>query len=793
MVLIKGTPWKWFASRRIEENKAGYKGHRFCKEDNDEDEKYAVVSHVWGNPCTIVSVGKENHKVLLNSNEEKRGWIGTLADDTIDLPVWIDIYSIDQSDADDKAYQIDHMDLIFKRSSRCYIFIQDSANVIDHFISISKGEIGVQSVAEKSCKLAKWGDHMSNVMDDTIHSTRLWTLQEYVNSVSKVYVLSRDSGPKGIKKVDIQCIEEVLINANLTLRTEARKTNSISGILQFNKGIKQMFGKSSHRDLANKLKFNPGRSVLLNRKEWHKQKREERHKQHKNQAEIRQGARQEEAVEDAEKQADKHEEAAEEEQAEEQEEEKERQKGDDELLYSDVWSRRFVNSPMRRSTQLKDQVFGCHRLVGKGLQLDYNEESITRTITEWLKYLVSVGCIPPKPLTIKGCQDKESAVSDENLLPPNASKIISLCETIETISNNKDNESIELKARLEDRVCIALWDIYREEGEMTVPCSAKDNELNLPFTLFSLYKLFPSLSWVSAFGIRDSVIIRFSEESNSYIHHGHYTKTHKDSTGLYSTSQKHDHTKRLLYPWFYSIARGGVCVSVVFEGVKGWNILKESSLYLVVPKSVVDYCALVIASNSDPKQGKIIAYIKCGGLKAFTLSRDDGIQLLPRSIITYGTIILYSLFEPLLLITTVTLTFLMVFALPSRKDAAFQFDISMLIVVLNFCLLFKCAIIDFKSMYTRLRTEGAYKFVKRAKMDDWRCLCGILGFLVALIEFILLGVAVGISFQSMVLCVYIVLRFPGVNVVSYSMALGASIMITIDYITGVRTIKRGVM
>ncbi|KAJ3110210.1 hypothetical protein HK100_003116 [Physocladia obscura] len=90
-----------------------------------QSDKYATISHVWGNNISlhntkIPTVGKINQ--ILASDSEKVSILENVLD-SWDLPIWCDVYSIDQNSAEDKAAQVSIMDKIYENAAVTYTIL----------------------------------------------------------------------------------------------------------------------------------------------------------------------------------------------------------------------------------------------------------------------------------------------------------------------------------------------------------------------------------------------------------------------------------------------------------------------------------------------------------------------------------------------------------------------------------------------------------------------------------------------------------------------------------------------
>ncbi|KAJ1532837.1 hypothetical protein HK096_006089, partial [Nowakowskiella sp. JEL0078] len=199
MVLIEGIPWEWFAKRRVIESKKGYKGRRYCKKERDDDESYACVSHVWGN-CELIGIKDRNgmyvQPLMLNENIAKIVWVQQMISGQYDndIPTWMDIYSINQSDDVDVERQVGIIDKIFSSAKLCYVCIEER-DVYNSFKQI-------KDTYNMNGNYAMYLDEVTRdilrLVNDSVYGSRIWTLQEFLLSKDRKFVFCMEDENKPI-------------------------------------------------------------------------------------------------------------------------------------------------------------------------------------------------------------------------------------------------------------------------------------------------------------------------------------------------------------------------------------------------------------------------------------------------------------------------------------------------------------------------------------------------------------------------------------------------------------------
>ncbi|KAJ3054953.1 hypothetical protein HK097_000247 [Rhizophlyctis rosea] len=150
---------------------------------------YSVVSHIWGENVTIRSfpyLPSLPSPIRLNNNSAKASWLASLHARS-DEYIWIDVCSINQDSTDDKSHQVSIMDMIYHDAECCYIYVEDPdwMHLLEDIMSLAEG------LEDSFEKLLIDLDRLSS--SGTYHS-RMWTLQEYVLTRRKVYTFMKDDG-----------------------------------------------------------------------------------------------------------------------------------------------------------------------------------------------------------------------------------------------------------------------------------------------------------------------------------------------------------------------------------------------------------------------------------------------------------------------------------------------------------------------------------------------------------------------------------------------------------------------
>ncbi|KAJ1557724.1 hypothetical protein HK096_005693, partial [Nowakowskiella sp. JEL0078] len=191
MVLIEGDPFAWLETRPTYES------------------QYAVVSHVWANVSEVLVAGISK-PLLINANKRKLEWIQSLAQDTTGLPVWIDVYSIDQNDISDKSAQVQIMGDIYKNSTVCFVYLEENEKVTEELKGI------IQKINELIENPQFIMDSIELFLSFTIalksccRRQRVWTFQEEQFANCLVYVLDCPNTLEGRVIFDIRTIRTSL-------------------------------------------------------------------------------------------------------------------------------------------------------------------------------------------------------------------------------------------------------------------------------------------------------------------------------------------------------------------------------------------------------------------------------------------------------------------------------------------------------------------------------------------------------------------------------------------------------
>ncbi|KAJ3278675.1 hypothetical protein HK104_002111 [Borealophlyctis nickersoniae] len=175
-------------------------------------QRYAAVSHVWGN--TTPSPPAFHRPSFPLSSAAKLKTLQTLASSADNLPIWMDVISIDQQCDRDKEYQMGHMFNIYDRAERVYLLMPD-----EEYVKLAAwiGEVtrrweGVDSAAGVVELETKRGEHPPM----GVHGTRLWTLQEMI--LAKSCTLVSEDGEKSADERPYVVIDNVFESVLHSLR-----------------------------------------------------------------------------------------------------------------------------------------------------------------------------------------------------------------------------------------------------------------------------------------------------------------------------------------------------------------------------------------------------------------------------------------------------------------------------------------------------------------------------------------------------------------------------------------------
>ncbi|KAI8618584.1 hypothetical protein BC830DRAFT_1166071 [Chytriomyces sp. MP71] len=193
MVLIEGIPWKWFAKRRVVESVPGYDGPRYCKKEEDENEEYACISHVWGE--------------VQPTNPIKATFIRDVAKDTFEYPTWLDVYSINQSSEDDKQSQMTVMADIYSKSTRCFIILESEGVYKSLLFEWYKPTVAIirASIPTTDRRMAKhWDPSDSDILDD-LHWVWGWHPRVMISVGSQFdFSLIREKAYDAVERLDME-------------------------------------------------------------------------------------------------------------------------------------------------------------------------------------------------------------------------------------------------------------------------------------------------------------------------------------------------------------------------------------------------------------------------------------------------------------------------------------------------------------------------------------------------------------------------------------------------------------
>ncbi|KAJ1560773.1 hypothetical protein HK096_007275, partial [Nowakowskiella sp. JEL0078] len=152
--------------------------------------KYDAVSHVWGNARPLYHAANtiNNGKTLLNS-EEKLATVKNILQisDQEGIPIWMDVYSVQQDDIAVKSHQVSLMYEIYRNCRECIVLMSDED------CEIIKKCDEVEKILAKFYDDNDFSEDIVNNCDSAItnifpnyylrqieYFSRLWTLQESV-------------------------------------------------------------------------------------------------------------------------------------------------------------------------------------------------------------------------------------------------------------------------------------------------------------------------------------------------------------------------------------------------------------------------------------------------------------------------------------------------------------------------------------------------------------------------------------------------------------------------------------
>ncbi|KAI9325654.1 heterokaryon incompatibility protein-domain-containing protein [Obelidium mucronatum] len=157
---------------------------------------YNVVSHVWGK-VSPQQHHRSNRLNLLVSSPEKLDRITALADAT-KMPLWVDFFSIDQTNPSDKCHQIGIMRDIYSKAVKTYVCLTCPEKIkLDELVGVDFERAATcragkkydgEDCAEIRNRVQKFSDALS------VYNSRIWTLQEAILSRNLYYTCCCLSG-----------------------------------------------------------------------------------------------------------------------------------------------------------------------------------------------------------------------------------------------------------------------------------------------------------------------------------------------------------------------------------------------------------------------------------------------------------------------------------------------------------------------------------------------------------------------------------------------------------------------
>jgi hypothetical protein len=85
----------------------------------DDDIPYAAMSYVWGDASDPIQINIDNKPLFVGRN--LHGGLERLRNEGVDSWLWIDAICIQQSDTDEKSWQVDQMRDIYRLAKLVYI------------------------------------------------------------------------------------------------------------------------------------------------------------------------------------------------------------------------------------------------------------------------------------------------------------------------------------------------------------------------------------------------------------------------------------------------------------------------------------------------------------------------------------------------------------------------------------------------------------------------------------------------------------------------------------------------